>query len=111
LVILSKKEKPVPDKSLAQQILPTSGTMIGICTTFIGLVKIVEARIGASRVDEYAACASMFFLASAVTSYLSIRYSHRSKISKSLETVADQSFLIGLLAISSIALLFAYEAI
>lgn len=111
MVILSKKEKPVPDKSLAQQILPTSGTMIGICTTFIGLVKIVEARIGPSRVDEYAACASMLFLVSAVTAYLSIRYSHRIRVSKGLEAVADQSFLIGLLAISCIAFLFAYEAI
>lgn len=111
MVVLSKKEKPVAERPLAQHILPTSGTMIGICTTLIGLVKVVEGRIGPSRVDEYAACASLLFLVSAVTSYLSIRYAHRLKFSKSLEAVADQCFLIGLIAITFIGLFFAYEAI
>lgn len=111
MVVLSKKDKPVVEKALAQHILPTSGTMIGICTTLIGLVKIVEGRIGPSRVDQYAACASLFFLVSAVTSYLSIRYCHRIRFSKGLERVADYFFLLGLLAITAIGLLFAYEAI
>lgn len=111
MVMLSKKDKPVAEKALAQHILPTSGTMIGICTTLIGLVKVIEGRIGPSRVDEYAACASLLFLVSAVTSYLSIRYAHRLKFSKSLEVVADYFFLVGLLAITAIGLLFAYEAI
>jgi len=108
---MSKKERPAADKTLAQQILPTSGTMIGICTTLIGLVKVVEGRIGPSRVDEYTACASLFFLVSAVTAYLSIRYSNRPKFSRSLETVADQCFLVGLIGITFIGLFFAYEAI
>jgi hypothetical protein len=111
VIVMSKKEKPAAMRTLAQNILPTSGTMIGICTTLIGLVKVVEGRIGPSRVDEYTACASLFFLVSAVTSYLSIRYAHRSKLSKTLEAVADQCFLIGLIAITVIGLFFAYEAI
>lgn len=111
MIIMSKKEKPEATRTLAQQILPTSGTMIGICTTLIGLVKVIEGRIGPSRVDEYTACASLFFLISAVTSYLSIRYAHRIKFSKTLESVADQFFLVGLVAITFIGLFFAYEAI
>lgn len=111
VVASSKKDLSSAPKALAQHILPTSGTMIGICTTLIGLVKVVEGRIGPSHVDEYAACASLLFLASALTSYLSIRYSHRQWLSRRLETVADQCFLVGLLAITAIGLLFAYEAI
>jgi hypothetical protein len=111
MIAMPKKDKPSVEKTLAQHILPTSGTMIGICATLIGLVKVIEGRIGPSRVDEYAACASLLFLASAITSYLSIRYVNRVKLSKGLETTADQCFLIGLLAITSIGLLFAYEAI
>jgi hypothetical protein len=111
LVVMSKKDKPGVEKTLAQHILPTSGTMIGICTTLIGLVKVIEGRIGPSHVDEYAACASLLFLISAVTSYLSIRYDHRQRFSQTLETIADQCFLVGLICITCIGLLFAYEAI
>jgi hypothetical protein len=41
--------------NLASHILPVSGTMIGVCVTLIGLVKLAEARHGSSHVDEYAA--------------------------------------------------------
>ncbi len=99
------------DRALSRHILPTSGTMIGICTTLIGLVKIVEGRIGPSHVDEYAALASLLFMGSALTSYLSIRYVSRQRMSKRLETVADQCFLAGLLSIVVVGLFFAYEVI
>ena len=33
--------------------------MVGICTTLIGLVKIVENRIGPSHVDEYGGLAAL----------------------------------------------------
>lgn len=111
VLTVSKKDNPAAEKTLAQHILPTSGTMVGICTTLIGLVKVVEGRIGPSRVDEYAGCASLLFLVSAITSYLSIRFANRLKLSRTLETVADQCFLFGLFGITLIGLLFAYEAI
>ena len=96
---------------LSRHILPTSATMIGICTTFIGLVKVAETKIGPSHVDEYAALTALLFLISAAASYLSIRYSKRSGLSARCETLADQFFAIGLFSITIIAILFAYEAI
>src|ERR1700750_3034933 len=54
--------------SLASHILPVSGTMIGVCATLIGLVKLAESKHGSSHVDEYAALAAVAFLASAPTS-------------------------------------------
>src|SRR6201990_2898967 len=97
-------------QELSRHILPTSATMIGICTTFIGLVKLAEARIGPSHVDEYAALAALLFLASAMASYLSIRFSEK-QLGVRCEKLADQFFLAGLFSITVIAMLFAYEAI
>jgi hypothetical protein len=109
--MVEKAETGREERSLSRHILPTSGTMIGVCTTLIGLVKVVEGRIGPSHVDEYAAFASLLFLASAATSYLSIRNIQKQALSKRLETIADQCFLVGLLSIVLIGLFFAYEAI
>jgi hypothetical protein len=109
--MIEKTETPSDERTLSRHILPTSGTMIGICTTLIGLVKVVEGRIGPSHVDEYAACTSLFFLVSAVTSYLSIRYARHHGFSRRMEAAADQCFLIGLVGIAAIGLFFAYEAI
>jgi hypothetical protein len=98
-------------RELSRHILPTSATMIGICTTFIGLVKLAEARIGPSHVDEYAALAALLFLISSAASYLSIRFSDQKRLGTRCEKLADQFFLAGLFGITIIAMLFAYEAI
>ena len=98
-------------KELSRHILPTSATMIGICTTFIGLVKVVETHLGPTHVDEYAALAALLFLISAMSSYLSIRYAVLIGLSERCERLADVLFLTGLLSITIIAMLFAYEAI
>jgi hypothetical protein len=110
-IMSEKSEGQAGGRELSRHILPTSGTMIGICTTLIGLVKVIEGRIGPSRVDEFAALTSLFFLTSAVTSYLSIRFISHARLSKRFETTADLCFIIGLVSIASIGLLFAYEAI
>ncbi len=106
-----RKTSPRSDRELSRHILPTSATMIGICTTFIGLVKVAETRMGPSHVDEYAAIAALLFLISATSSYLSIRYADMARLSARCETLADQFFLVGLFSITVIAMLFAYEAI
>ena len=97
--------------SLASHILPVSGTMIGVCATLIGLVKLAEARHGSSHVDGYAAITAVTFLTSALTSYLSIRWSDRTKLSVLIEQIADMIFLGGLVGITLVATLFAYEVI
>jgi hypothetical protein len=85
--------------------------MVGICTTLIGLVKIIEARIGSSHVDEYGGLAAFLFLVSALASYLAIRLSNRGLVSAWCERIADLFFMVGLVSLTLISLLFAYEAI
>ena len=85
--------------------------MVGICTTLIGLVKIIEDRIGSSHVDEYGGLAALLFLVSALASYLAIRLSDRGRVSARCERIADISFVAGLVGLALIALFFAYEVI
>jgi hypothetical protein len=85
--------------------------MVGICTTLIGLVKIIEDRIGSSRVDEYGGLAGLLFLVSALASYWAIRLSDRGGVSARCERIADLSFVAGLVSLALIALFFAYEVI
>ncbi len=64
---------------LAKQILSTSLSMIGFCTTLIGLVKVVETHVGPSHVDEFAAIVLQLFLLSAGTSYWSLRSRNKKR--------------------------------
>ncbi|WP_019903737.1 hypothetical protein [Methylobacterium sp. 77] len=98
-------------RALSQHILPAAGTMIGVCTTLVGLVKIAEAQIGPSHVDEAVSLTAILFLASAAASYLSMRLDDDRPLAMRLERVADICFVIGLLGLSTITLLFAYETI
>ena len=106
-------EKPPQqlNKVLSQHILPTSGTMIGVCATLIGLVKLAEGRLGPSRVDEVTSLVALLFLASSLSSYLSMRFHSRELLRRRLELVADRTFLAGLFSIVAISVFFAYEII
>lgn len=109
--MVGRKNQMDGERALSRHILPTSATMIGVCTTFIGLVKVAEVKMGPSHVDEYAALAALLFLISAGSSYLSIRYAEQARLGARYEKLADTLFISGLFSITFIAMLFAYEAI
>jgi len=94
---------------LARHILPSSGTMIGICATMIGLVKILEGQNGPSYADECGAVIALIFVVSAVMSYLAIRMASRARLSHLLEKIADLSFLLGLASIAGVVALWTFE--
>ena len=85
--------------------------MIGVATTLIGLVKVAKAHMGPTRADQYAGLAAVLFFISAGASYLSIRYADHPSLGLRCEWIADQIFMWALLAISVIAVFFAYELI
>ena len=43
------------ERALSKHILPSSGTMIGVCATLIGLVKLAEAHIGHDKLGSASA--------------------------------------------------------
>ena len=96
---------------LARHILPSSGTMIAMCTTMVGLVKIAEGRMGSSNVDVYAAMLGAAFLTSAVLAYISIRAARFSTLSGRCERIADVLFLAGLASSVFIVVMFPIEII
>jgi hypothetical protein len=98
-------------RGLAGHILPNSTAMVGVCVTAIGLVKLLEGRIGPSHVDEYCALTAIIFAASAILSYLSIRVETLANSAGLMERLADFFFMLGLAALTGIAVLFAYEVI
>ncbi|MCP3420081.1 hypothetical protein NLM16_38895 [Bradyrhizobium brasilense] len=104
-------ENRVSRRDLSTHILAASVVMIGVSTTLIGLVKVAKGHMGASRVDQFTAVATMLFLVSAIASYLSIRYTNIPHLSERCESIADQVFICGLIGICVIAALFAYEVI
>jgi hypothetical protein len=106
-----RKTEVRQSRELSVHILPSAATMTGVCTTLIGLVKVVEGRIGPSHVDEYVGLTSLLFVTSALASYFSLRYASGPSASARFERIADISFMVGLLSLAVIALLFAYEAI
>lgn len=96
---------------LSRTILANAGTMVGICTTLVGLVKILERQAGETLADEIVGSITLIFLISTVLSYLAIREPHRHRRNHWLERAADGSFVIGLLAIAGLIILFAYSLI
>lgn len=95
---------------LSHHILPSASTMLGVCLTGIGLVKVAEARLGPSHVDEYLALNSVCFLISCVCSYSSIRRNNGAPNGRNrLERIADVFFIIGLVVMTIISVTFAYE--
>ena len=98
-------------RGLSSHILPNSTAMVGVCVTAIGLVKILEGRIGPSHVDEYCALTAIIFAASAILSYVALRVESLASSAGIIERLADFCFMLGLAALTGIALLFAYEVI
>jgi hypothetical protein len=95
---------------LSHHILPNASTMLGVCLTGIGLVKLAEVHLGPSHVDEYLAIDAVCFMVSCMCSYASIRRNGRGQNMRNrLEQIADYFFMIGLVAMTFISVLFAYE--
>lgn len=98
-------------KPLSEYILSCSATMVGVCLTSIGLVKIIEEHNGRSHVDEYLALDSIIFLFSAFCAYLSLRHALKGKSFLLFDALADYAFVFALFIMVVIATLFAYETI
>lgn len=107
-----KGERQMIQDDLSHHILPNASTMLGVCLTGIGLVKVAEAHLGPSHIDEYLALDGICFLVSALCSYGSIRRNRGTAARRSkLEQLADFLFVFGLIAMTFISILFAYELV
>jgi hypothetical protein len=91
---------------LADHILPSSATMIGVCMTVISLAHLIPKQSISSHVNEILAFDSLLFLGSAMLSYFSIR--HPIKAEK-LERMADIIFLIAISLMVIVVFIISFE--
>ena len=80
--------------SPSNHILPTSALMAGVCVLVMALAKLIELRSGTGMMDLAMAANSVFFLLSAVCSFISMR---AGKMAAFLERVSDVVFVLGVL--------------
>jgi hypothetical protein len=81
------------ESRLADHILPSSATMIGVCMTVISLAHLIPKQNISRHVNEMLAFDSLLFLSSALLSYFSLR--HPRKAGK-FERMADVIFLVAI---------------
>ena len=94
------------NSDLSHHILPNSSTMVGVCIMVISIVKSMPADAVNYFIDKALAIDSILFMISSLLSFLSIRL-ERSTLG--LEWLAEIIFIIGLVSMTIIALLFAFE--
>jgi hypothetical protein len=84
------------DTDTSHQVFGNSPTMLALCLSSIGLLKIYAKLQGMTTlIDDGLAVAVIIFLFATVTSYLAIRAATRKRRSK-LGRAADAMFLSGL---------------
>jgi hypothetical protein len=91
---------------LSSHILPVSATMIGVCMTVISVIQLAPKNSISSWADELLAVDSLFFLASTVLSYWSLRHQQDAR---KTERYADRFFILGMVIMVFVSFLVAFE--
>lgn len=105
----ASSEKKCEEQNIAIHIFSASSTMIGICLTGIGLLKIGYQMHALDTIaDELLACDAGMFLFSSIFSYMAIRSKPKS-YSPLLERIAERIFLLALSIMVIFCLLLAYN--
>ncbi|MDD2720507.1 MAG: hypothetical protein PHH47_04290 [Gallionella sp.] len=91
---------------LADHILPTSATMVGVCITVISVAQLIPKHGISRRADELLAFDSLLFMISAILSYFSIR---RPASESKYERLADIIFLVALALMVFVGFIVSFE--
>ena len=94
-------------KNISRHILPTASNLLGLCFVIFGMAKIY-AFTERTLLDEMTAFTMVLFLAACLFSYASIRAKNRSD---RYEKIADTFFLIGLISITLVTVVIAFEIV
>lgn len=91
---------------LADHILPTSATMVGVCITVISVAQLIPKHGISRHADELLAIDSLLFMTSATLSYFSIR---RPSAAGTYERMADVVFLVALAIMVIVGFIVSFE--
>jgi hypothetical protein len=94
-------------KDMSKHILPTASNLLGICFIILNFIKIWKVgRVEAIIIDKLVGLAMGLFLTACILSYASMRSRKRPEV---YEKGADLIFLIGLIFLTVIAVISAFE--
>ncbi len=91
---------------LADHILPTSATMVGVCVTVISVAKLIPKHGISHHAVELLAIDGLLFMVSAMLSYFSIRHPAQAA---SYERTADVLFLSALALMVLVGFIVSFE--
>ncbi|HJW29094.1 MAG TPA: hypothetical protein VJ508_07560 [Saprospiraceae bacterium] len=89
----------------SQHILSASANLLGFCLFIITALHITN-KVEQTKIDEYTVVISVLLASSCTLSFLSLR-THRIKLEKIFETIADYLFIASLLGILVVILFIA----
>ncbi|WP_371227820.1 hypothetical protein ACAW63_19320 [Pseudomonas sp. QE6] len=93
---MNEPETPSLDDDICVHIFSVSTTMVGVCLTVIGIIRvIITLRQDDLVIDDLVAVNLMLYLISAFCSYWSLR-AHRTLRGRPMMRLADTVFLIAL---------------
>ena len=95
--------------SICVHIFTASATLIGVCLTVIGLLRVVQRLRGVSTIaDELLSIDALAFLAACVISYIALRTDDVVR-RRRIERFADLAFLGALGVMTAICVMIAVE--
>lgn len=93
---MSDSHTPDLDEDICVHIFSVSATLVGVCLTVIGIIRVVlTLRREDLIADDLVAVNTLFYLGAALCAYWSLR-THRTLRSRRMMRAADILFLIGL---------------
>ncbi|KJK03122.1 hypothetical protein UB43_00970 [Pseudomonas sp. 21] len=93
---MNERETPSLDDDICVHIFSVSATMVGVCLTVIGIIRVIlTLRREDLIIDDMVAVNMMFYVVSAFCSYWSLR-THRTLRGRRMMHIADTVFLFAL---------------
>jgi hypothetical protein len=96
------------DEDLSVHIFTVSATMVGVCLTAIGLIRVViSMRHVETLIDNLVGLDAMLFVCSGLLSYWALRSRKRGRLQR-IEALSEKIFIAGmiLMGVASLALVF-----
>ena len=101
--------KKTLEEDISIHIFTASAALVGVCLTVIGLIRVVVATINVDTIaDNLLAVDALLFLASCLLSYWALRTRSIRRMYR-VERVADALFIAGLLMMTGVCSIIAYE--
>jgi hypothetical protein len=102
-------EKKTLEGDISIHIFTASAALVGVCLTVIGLIRVVVATINVDTfADNLLAIDALFFLASCLLAYWALRTRSVRRMYR-VERAADALFIVGLLLMTAVCSIIAYE--